>query len=54
MVGEGTSLTIADVKETDATIYTCIATNSVGNATSSARLIPFGKRDNFEIPSLLL
>ena len=48
-VGEGNTLTISDVKDSDSTTYTCIASNIAGPSEStSARLIIFGKKAIFE------
>ena len=49
-VGEGDTLTIPDVKASDAATYTCVARNVAGNSEStSARLVIFGKKSTKEI-----
>ena len=44
VVGQGNTLAVNNVAESDAAAYTCVATNDAGSVASpSARLVIFGK-----------
>ena len=42
-IGNGRDLTIPNVSKTNATIYTCEASNNVGQSRATARLVVFGE-----------